>query len=102
MKAQEDERDMDVGWDIIVKDVERLREEEQDYDIRLHDGVMQTLTPHAVHITPLDDDVTPATNLILDKQLNEFGKECFDITTVAEKVSAARGQLSRPTRPVIL
>ncbi|GKB34718.1 reverse transcriptase domain-containing protein [Tanacetum coccineum] len=79
MKAHEDEGDMDVGWDITVKDVERLRqfltptihtlpnlepvvqpymplgpvhdkekilrEEEQDYDIPLHDGVMQPLTP---------------------------------------------------------
>ncbi|GJR07310.1 reverse transcriptase domain-containing protein [Tanacetum coccineum] len=67
MKAQEDKGDMDVGWEITVKDVERLRqfltpiihtplepvhdkekiktEEEQDYDIPLHDGVMQPLTP---------------------------------------------------------
>ncbi|GJV34690.1 ribonuclease H-like domain-containing protein [Tanacetum coccineum] len=79
MKAQEDEGDMDVGWDITVKDVERLRqfltptihtlpnpepvvqpymplgpvhdkekivkEEEHDYDIPLHDGVIQPLTP---------------------------------------------------------
>ncbi|GJZ06475.1 ribonuclease H-like domain-containing protein [Tanacetum coccineum] len=84
MKAQEDEGDMDVGWDITVEDVETLRqfliptihtlpnlervvqpymslgpvhdkeeivrEEEQDYDIPLHDGVMQPLTPQAVHI----------------------------------------------------
>ncbi|GKD07847.1 hypothetical protein Tco_1187532 [Tanacetum coccineum] len=110
MKAQEDEGDMDVGWDITVKDVERLRqfltptihtlpnpepvvqpymplgpvhdkekiikEEEQDYDIPLHD----------VHITLPDDDyVAPATSPTLDKQLNEFGKECSDITRVAEK-----------------
>ncbi|GKE99636.1 hypothetical protein Tco_0022987 [Tanacetum coccineum] len=79
MKAQEDEGDMYISWDITVKDVERLRqfliptihtlpnlvpvvqpymplglvkdkekivkEEEQDYDIPLHDGVMQPLTP---------------------------------------------------------
>ncbi|GJX48972.1 hypothetical protein Tco_0275817 [Tanacetum coccineum] len=78
-KAQEDERDMDDGWDITIEDVERLRqiltptlhtfpnlkpvmqsympigpvrdkekvvkEEEQDYDIPLQDGVMQPLTP---------------------------------------------------------
>ncbi|GKA62673.1 hypothetical protein Tco_0762192 [Tanacetum coccineum] len=77
-KAQEDERDMEYGWDIMVKDVERLkqiltptvhtlpnlepvmqpympinsacdeakfvREEEHDYNIPLHDGVMQPLT----------------------------------------------------------
>ncbi|GJU55753.1 hypothetical chloroplast RF21, chloroplastic [Tanacetum coccineum] len=98
MKAQEDEGDMDVGWDIVVKDVERLRqfltptihtlpnvkpvmqpymplgpvhdkekvvrEEEQDYNIPLHDGVIQPLTPQTVHITPPDDDyVAPATSL---------------------------------------
>ncbi|GJR91537.1 hypothetical protein Tco_0215548 [Tanacetum coccineum] len=41
-----------------------------------------------VHITPPDDDyVAPATNLILDKQLNEFEEEFSDITKVAEKVN---------------
>ncbi|GJZ09264.1 ribonuclease H-like domain-containing protein [Tanacetum coccineum] len=62
--------------------------EEQDYDIPLHDGVMQPLTPQTVHITPSDDDyVAPATNPILDKQLNEFGKEFSDITRVAKKAN---------------
>ncbi|GKB96410.1 hypothetical protein Tco_0982547 [Tanacetum coccineum] len=72
-----------------VHDKEKIvREEEQDYDIPLHDGVMQALTPQVVHITPPDDDyVAPATNPILDKQLNEFRKECFDITKVVEKVN---------------
>ncbi|GJW65486.1 hypothetical protein Tco_0117370 [Tanacetum coccineum] len=98
-KAQEDEGDMDVGWDITIKDVKRLRqfltptihtlpnsepivqlymllgpvhdkivrEEEQDYDIPLHDVVMQPLTPQTIHIIPPDDDyVAPATNPILD------------------------------------
>ncbi|GJZ50701.1 calmodulin-interacting protein 111 isoform X1 [Tanacetum coccineum] len=86
MKAQEDEGDMDVGWDIIVKDVERLRqfltptihtpqgpvhdkekivmEDEHDCDIPLHDGVMQPLTPQI--ITP-PDYVASATNPILNK-----------------------------------
>ncbi|GKA38187.1 calmodulin-interacting protein 111 isoform X1 [Tanacetum coccineum] len=108
MKAQEDEGDMDVGWDITVKDVERLRkfltptihtplgpvhdkekiitEEEQDYDIPLHYGMMQPLTAQTVHITPPDDDyVASATNPILNKQLNEFREEFFDITRVAKK-----------------
>ncbi|GKA69220.1 hypothetical protein Tco_0775284, partial [Tanacetum coccineum] len=109
-KAQEDKVDMDDGWDIKVKDVERLRqiltpiihtlpnlepvvqpymplrpvhdeekvirEEDQDYDIPLQDGVRQPLTPQTVHITLPDEDyVAPATNPILDKNLNEFGKE---------------------------
>ncbi|GJS52840.1 hypothetical protein Tco_0626202 [Tanacetum coccineum] len=122
MKAQEDKGDMDVGWDITIEDVERLRqfltptihtlpnleplvqpymplgpvydkekivrEEEQDYDIPLHDGMMQPLTPQIVHITPPDNDyVAPTTNFILDKQLNEFRKECFDITRIAKKAN---------------
>ncbi|GJV14677.1 reverse transcriptase domain-containing protein [Tanacetum coccineum] len=159
--------DIDVGWDITVKDVKRLRqfltptihtlpnlepavqpymplgpvydkekivkEEEQDYDIPLHDGVMQPLTSYTVHITPPDDDyVTPATSPTLDKQLNEFGEECSDITRVADKangnpvkdvqelsdintydcetfirkllhqVPAARRQISRLSRPVLV
>ncbi|GKB47639.1 hypothetical protein Tco_0898392 [Tanacetum coccineum] len=122
IKAHEVERDMDVGWDIIVKDEERLsqfltptihtlpnlepvvqlymplgpvhdkekivRKEEQDYDIHLHDGVMQPLTPHTVHITPPDDDyVARATSPTLDKQLNEFEEEFSDITRVADKAN---------------
>ncbi|GJX74645.1 hypothetical protein Tco_0313240 [Tanacetum coccineum] len=117
MKAQEDEGDIDASWDITVKDVERLmklltpiiytlsnlkpvvqpymplgsvhdtekiiREKEHDYN-----DVLKPLTPKAVHITPPNDDyVAPATNPILDKQLNEFGKECSDITRVAEKAN---------------
>ncbi|GKD16918.1 hypothetical protein Tco_1206076 [Tanacetum coccineum] len=119
IKDQEDEGDTDDGWDITVKDVERLRkiltptihtlpnlepmvqpymplgpihdkekvirEEEQDYDIPLQYGVIQPLTPQTVHITPPDDDyVAPATNPILDKQLNEFGKEFLDMTGIDE------------------
>ncbi|GJS03556.1 hypothetical protein Tco_0320064 [Tanacetum coccineum] len=38
-----------------------------------------------IHITSPDDHyVAPATRPTLDKQLNEFGKECSDITRVAE------------------
>ncbi|GJR15576.1 hypothetical protein Tco_0798228 [Tanacetum coccineum] len=39
-----------------------------------------------VHITPPNDDyVAPATNLILDKQLNEFGEEFSNIPRITEK-----------------
>ncbi|GKE19230.1 hypothetical protein Tco_1426807 [Tanacetum coccineum] len=87
LKAQEDEGDMDV-----IHDKKKIvREEKHDYDIPLHDGVMQPLTPQTVHITPPDDDyVAPATSPTLDKQLNEFGKECSDITRVAEKADGNR------------
>nr|GEU80407.1 hypothetical protein [Tanacetum cinerariifolium] len=111
-KAKEDEGGMDDGWDITIKDVERLRKiltptihtlpnlelvvqpymprgpvrdevkvvrgEELEYDILIQNSVMQPLTPQTVHIiSPDDDDVVPATNPILDKHLNGFGKEFF-------------------------
>ncbi|GJX37610.1 hypothetical protein Tco_0250913 [Tanacetum coccineum] len=69
MKAQEDEGDMDVVQPYMplgpVHDKEKVvREEEQDYNIPLHDGVIQPLTPQTVHITPPDDDyVALATSL---------------------------------------
>nr|GEW21552.1 hypothetical protein [Tanacetum cinerariifolium] len=90
-KTKAHEGDMDIG---LVYDKEKIvREEEQDYDIPLHDGVMQPLTPQSVHITPPDDDyVALATNSILDKQLNEIRKEFFDITRVAKKEN--RNQLT--------
>ncbi|GJT85021.1 hypothetical protein Tco_1066738 [Tanacetum coccineum] len=46
------------------------------------------LPRNTIHITPPDDDyVTPATNPILDKQLNEFKKKFSDITRVAKKAN---------------
>ncbi|GJZ47958.1 hypothetical protein Tco_0601790 [Tanacetum coccineum] len=45
-------------------------------------------TPQTVHIIPPDDDyIAPAISLTLDKQLNEFGEECSDITRVAKKAN---------------
>ncbi|GJT18273.1 hypothetical protein Tco_0876979 [Tanacetum coccineum] len=73
-----------------------VMEEEQDYDINsiplqdsdVMDGMMQPLTPHTVHITQPDDDyVAPATSPILDKHLNKFREELFDITGVDEKAN---------------
>ncbi|GJW62379.1 hypothetical protein Tco_0111714 [Tanacetum coccineum] len=46
------------------------------------------MQPLTVHITPLDDDyVAPATNPILDKQLNKFGEEFSNITRAAKKAN---------------
>nr|GEW73901.1 putative alpha,alpha-trehalose-phosphate synthase [UDP-forming] 8 [Tanacetum cinerariifolium] len=83
---------MDNGCDIMVKDVEKLR---QMLTPTMHTlsnlelvmqpyGVMRPLTLQTGHITPLDD-VAPATSLILDKHLNEFGEEFSNITRVAKK-----------------
>ncbi|GKA85018.1 hypothetical protein Tco_0806672, partial [Tanacetum coccineum] len=65
MKAQDDKGDMDVR---LVHDKEKVvREEEQGYDIPLHDDMMQPLTPQTVHIKPPDDDyVALATSPTLD------------------------------------
>nr|GEV33092.1 prolyl oligopeptidase family protein [Tanacetum cinerariifolium] len=50
--------------------------------------MMQHLNPQTVHIKPPDDDyVAPATSLTLEKKLNEFGEECFDITRVDDKAN---------------
>ncbi|GKB59737.1 hypothetical protein Tco_0915923 [Tanacetum coccineum] len=66
-----------------------IREEEQDYDIPLHDHVMQPLTPQTIHITSPDDDyVAPATNPILNKHLNKFREEFADNTRVSEKIDS--------------
>ncbi|GKC53857.1 hypothetical protein Tco_1076602 [Tanacetum coccineum] len=68
-----------------------IREEEHDYDIPLQDDVVQPLIPQAVHITLPDDDyVASATNPILDKHLNEFRNELFDITGVDENGSNSK------------
>ncbi|GJR93049.1 hypothetical protein Tco_0265223 [Tanacetum coccineum] len=114
-KAQEDKGDMDIGWDITSKDIERLRQfltptvqtlpnlelvvlglvhdkdkivrgKKQYYDIPLNDIVVQLLTPQTVHITPPDDDyVASTTNRMSNKQLNKFEEKFSNITTVDKK-----------------
>nr|GEX35843.1 hypothetical protein [Tanacetum cinerariifolium] len=96
-KAQGDKRDMKDGWDITIKDVERLRQfltptihtlpnlkpviqpyipvvpvQDEKKVIKEeehdYDDVMQPLTPYTFHTTsPNDGYVAPATNPILDK-----------------------------------
>ncbi|GJT76061.1 hypothetical protein Tco_1042786 [Tanacetum coccineum] len=66
-----------------------VKEEEQDYDIPLHEHVMQPLTPQTVYITPPDNDyVASATNPILNKHLNKFEEEFVDNTRVFEKIDS--------------
>nr|GEU92237.1 hypothetical protein [Tanacetum cinerariifolium] len=47
IKAREDERDMDVGWDITVKDVEKLRQflTPTRHTLPNHEHVVQPYTP---------------------------------------------------------
>ncbi|GJU28547.1 hypothetical protein Tco_1167168 [Tanacetum coccineum] len=141
MKAQEDKGDMDVGWDITIEDVERLRkfltptihtlpnleplvqpymplglvydkekivrEEEQDYDIPLHDGMMQPLTPQIdgvfLNITRIAKKANG--NHVNDVQelsnIKTYDCETF-IRKLLHQVPAARRQISRPSRLVIM
>ncbi|GJY03833.1 retrovirus-related pol polyprotein from transposon TNT 1-94 [Tanacetum coccineum] len=75
-KAQEDEGDMDVGWDITSKDEERLR---QFLTPTTH--TLPNLEPTVDITPPVDAYVAPATN----KQLNKFKKEFSNIAKVTEK-----------------
>ncbi|GJV39816.1 hypothetical protein Tco_1418256 [Tanacetum coccineum] len=71
---------------LVYNKAKVIKEEEQDYDIPLHEHVMQPLTPQIVYITPPDDYyVASATNPILNKHLNEFEEEFADNTRVSEK-----------------
>ncbi|GJZ46469.1 reverse transcriptase domain-containing protein [Tanacetum coccineum] len=66
-----------------------VKEEEQDYDIPLHEHVMQPLTPQTVRITSPDNDyVASDTNPILNKYLNGFEEEFADNTRVSEKIDS--------------
>ncbi|GKG17383.1 hypothetical protein Tco_0362340, partial [Tanacetum coccineum] len=61
----------------------------QDYDIPLHEHVMQPLTPQTVRITSPDNDyVASDTNPILNKYLNGFEEEFADNTRVSEKIDS--------------
>ncbi|GJV68786.1 hypothetical protein Tco_1484295 [Tanacetum coccineum] len=87
-KDQEEERDMDVGWDITSKDVERLRKflTPTIHTLPNLEPVVQPLTPQTVYITPPDDDyVAPTTNPMSNKQLNKFEEEFSHIIEVAKK-----------------
>nr|GEU59150.1 hypothetical protein [Tanacetum cinerariifolium] len=82
MKAWEDKGNTDDGWDIIVKNVDRIR---------------KTLTP-TIHTLPNleqmftsppnDNYVALATNPILNKHLNEYREDFANNTRVFEKIDS--------------
>ncbi|GJX04782.1 hypothetical protein Tco_0190698 [Tanacetum coccineum] len=106
-KAQEEEGDMDDGWDITIKDVESLRQIlipsihtlpnlEHVVQLYMSQGPVRDET---VHITPLDDDyVASATSPILEKHLNKLGEEIYDITRVVEKADGNLDLNSKETK----
>ncbi|GJS04985.1 hypothetical protein Tco_0321493 [Tanacetum coccineum] len=71
---------------IMVEDVERIRQfltPNVPYEI---DEVIQPLIPQPIHTTPPNDDyVAPATKLILDELLEDFGDEILNVTMVDEE-----------------
>ncbi|GJV13742.1 hypothetical protein Tco_1355283 [Tanacetum coccineum] len=104
-KVQEnecDEENMDEIWDIIVKDVERLKQllthtvqalpkpVVQLYVLQIQfpnevkvSDLMQPCTSQTIHTTPLDDAyVVQDTKLFLEKLLEEFSDELLDIIVV--------------------
>ncbi|GKD30797.1 hypothetical protein Tco_1241575 [Tanacetum coccineum] len=109
LKAQEDEGDMDVMQPYMslgpVHDKEKVvREEEQDYDIPLHDGVTQPFQKECSDITRVAKmaDGNPVKDI---KELSDIIKtsdfETF-ILKLLHQVPAARRQILRPSRPVIV
>nr|GEU38422.1 hypothetical protein [Tanacetum cinerariifolium] len=73
-------------WDITVEDVDLIRQFPTPNVPDEIDEVIQPLVPQAIHTTPPNDDyVAPATKLILDELLEEFGDEILNITMVDEE-----------------
>ncbi|GJZ59667.1 hypothetical protein Tco_0615483 [Tanacetum coccineum] len=91
-----DEGNMYDIWDIMVEDVERLRQlltptvhtlpEPNPVVSDVIDDMIQPLIPKTIHTTPLDKDyVALTTKLILDELLEEFGDEILNITVIDEE-----------------
>ncbi|GJR19412.1 ribonuclease H-like domain-containing protein [Tanacetum coccineum] len=80
VKAQDDKGDMDVGWDIMSKDVERFR------------AMSNTSIPHFTQLETSSSPYlyllghpSPATNPMSNKQSNKIEEEFSNITNGAKK-----------------
>ncbi|GJS93204.1 actin-related protein 5 isoform X1 [Tanacetum coccineum] len=123
-KAREDEGDMDVSWDITIKDIERLsqfltptihalpnlepvmplgpfhdteeiiREREQDYDIPLNDGEDFS---DITKVAEIEND-NPVKDVMELSDIKTYDCETF-IRKLLHQVPAARMQISSLTRP---
>ncbi|GJY07970.1 hypothetical protein Tco_0375024 [Tanacetum coccineum] len=91
-KEEVQEEDGDDGdiydtWDITIENVERIRKFLTPNVLDEMDEVIQPLIPQPIHITPpYDDYVAPATKLILDELLEEFGDKILNVTMIDEEV----------------
>ncbi|GJR08281.1 hypothetical protein Tco_0790933 [Tanacetum coccineum] len=76
-----DNWDIFYMWDIMTEDVERIR---KFFNVPNEiDEIVQPLIPELIHTTPPNADyVAPATKLILDELLEEFGDEILNVTIV--------------------
>ncbi|GJX75356.1 hypothetical protein Tco_0313951 [Tanacetum coccineum] len=80
-----DDGDIFYMWDIMVEDVEQIRQflTPNVPDV-MHD-IIQPLILKTINTTPLDEDyVAPATKSILDDLLDEFRDEILNVTMVDE------------------
>ncbi|GJZ06556.1 hypothetical protein Tco_0540349 [Tanacetum coccineum] len=75
-KAQEDEGDMDVGWDITIHDKDKIvREKEQDYGIPLNDSLLTEINSSLATsglkgwLNKLNANVIPTQSELGDKEL---------------------------------
>ncbi|GKA67952.1 hypothetical protein Tco_0767869 [Tanacetum coccineum] len=73
-------------WDIMVEDVERIRQILTPNVPNEMDEVIKPLIPQPIHTTPPNDHyVAPATKSILDELLEEFRDEILNVTMVDEE-----------------
>ncbi|GJZ71696.1 hypothetical protein Tco_0635547, partial [Tanacetum coccineum] len=80
-----DDKDTFDMWDIMIGDVERIRQFLTPYVPKVIEDVIQPLIPKTLHTTPPNEDyVAPATKSILDELLEEFEDEILNITMVDE------------------
>ncbi|GKE58697.1 hypothetical protein Tco_1497882 [Tanacetum coccineum] len=90
MKAVEDDDNGDIYdiWDIMVEDVERIRQILTLNVPNEMDEVIKPLIPQPIHTTPPNDDyVAPVTKSILDELLKEFRNEILNVTMVDEEAA---------------
>ncbi|GKB43880.1 hypothetical protein Tco_0888822 [Tanacetum coccineum] len=84
-KEDGDDRDTFDMWDIMIKEVERIRQFLTPNVPEVIEDVIQPLIPKTLHHTPPNEDyVAPTTKSILDEIFKEFGDEILNITMVEE------------------
>ncbi|GKB59200.1 hypothetical protein Tco_0915386 [Tanacetum coccineum] len=82
-QVEDDDGDTYDISDITIEDVERIRKFLTPHVPDEMDEVIQPLISQPIHTAPPNDDyVAPATKLIFDELLEEFGDEILNVTMV--------------------